>query len=352
MTGPVTVQHSRTVDPAEWEALLAASDDAGLCHTLDWLTMTAEVFSLEVHVLVARVEGRIVGAFPLHLDRRLRQARSGPMGPAGPLTVRDLSPAHRAVVTAALSRAVARWAWRHGVRRVTCAAPALAPARRSDPVSPLPPRWRVQSTQTLLLHLDNEPSLRERLHPDVRRMMRMAETAGLRVERARWLDLLDDYYRLHEATYRRTGAEPHPRRYFEGIATLAERGRAVLWVARDATGRPVAFHNSARYGDGAFYSTGCSDPEAARVGANYLVFWGALLGALADGCRWYEIGEVFPETTAGKAHGLTVFKRKFGGEPHPYHRAGLLLVTPGWLLGAPWRLITRLVTPSESSEDA
>jgi hypothetical protein len=155
------------------------------------------------------------------------------------------------------------------------------------------------------------------LSQNARQMAQRALSLGYTVTRTDWDSQVDEYYRVHEETYRRTGVQPHPRAYFEGIAReMGPRGNAVLWVGRDAEGRSVAFHNDARMAGASMYHTGCCETAHLRSGVNYLLFWEAMRGARREGCAWYEIGEVFPCPGTEKERGLTVFKSKFGGEDH------------------------------------
>jgi hypothetical protein len=153
--------------------------------------------------------------------------------------------------------------------------------------------------------------------------------------------MLDEYYLTHLETYRRTGASHHPKEYFEIIAETAHRGQAVLWVGRDPSGKPVAFHNCARYRKGSLYNTGCCKTEHLRSGINYLLFWNAIVGAKEDGCNWYEVGEVFPNETGGKLRGLSIFKEKFDGELYRYYRAEIQLLR--W--PPPYAKLAALVLP-------
>jgi hypothetical protein len=91
-------------------------------------------------------------------------------------------------------------------------------------------------------------------------------------------------------------------------------------VGFDPLGKPVAFHNDARFKNAAMYHTGCSETLHLRSGINYLLFWEAICGEKVDGLLWYESGEVFPAAKLGKEKGLTDFKSKFGGELHRVFR--------------------------------
>lgn len=328
------VSANTSVSAEEWTEMLHASDDVWLYHTLPWLDMTAGVYALENWYFVARDGGCTLGAFPVQRMRYSRYARScdtgysGLMGSAGPFFRRSLSPKQRGRVLTTLTDAVRRWAKDVRVDRVHCSLPPLAASclKNVRGVNPLATAgWEDVSTHTRLSALSRpESTLWRDLAEDARRSVKRAQALGYTVSREDWRDRLEDYYQVHQETYRRTGVPPHPKGYFAGIASdIAPQGQAVLWVGRDPEGRAVAFHNDARYRSGSLYWTGCCETGHLESGINYLLFWQALVGAQEDGCAWYEIGEAFPGVRSGKEFGLTVFKAKFGGELFRYFRGDL-----------------------------
>ena len=161
-----------------------------------------------------------------------------------------------------------------------------------------------------------------RISETARQTARKAEKGGIIIVQANWAEMLDSYYIVHQENYRRTGVMPHPKSYFSGIAhEMAEAGYSVLWAALDREGHAIAFHNDMHFGVGAWYHTGCSTDAALKNGANYLLFWKSMLGAKAAGRRWYDCGEIFPVSADKKRDGLTLFKTRFGGEPHRFLKA-------------------------------
>lgn len=322
-------QHLRAVSRDDWSNLIAASDGAWLYHLLPWLELSASVHSLENHFFVAVQDGRPLGALPLQLSRRLRHAFSTVRGPAGPFWIRGLSAKSREQVLAALTGAALEWARSSGVGIVACALPPLATTSLDNGrgVNPLVlAGWTDLSTHTRIASLaGNESDLWASLSKNARWTIKQARAAGYTVRPLPWDAVLDDYYQAHEATCRRTGATAHPRSYFEGIAgRIAPLGHSVLWAGFDGTGRPVAFHNSARFRNSAAYWTGCAEGEHLASGVSYLLFWHAMIGAQQAGCRWYDVGEAFPGAAAGsKLRGLTGFKSKFGGELFRFYRGEL-----------------------------
>jgi hypothetical protein len=349
------VTHNSSVDPEEWAALIDRSDDAWLYHCLDWLDQTARVYSLTNHFVIARQNGVAVGAIPLQLSPayRLGQPRhvvySTMMGPAGPFCSRDLSPAQRNRVLTELTTASKNWAGERDAELITCFLPPLAPNNLANPrgINPLTVAgWIDTSTHTRIVDLgETETQLLSDLSSNARQYLKKCSSAGYTVERADWLSMLDDYYRIHEQNYHRTGAPPHPKTYFQVISRFGAKNKSVLWVCRDPKGTPVAFHNSARFADGALYWTGCCLNEHIESGANYLLLWQSLLGAKQDGCRWFEVGEVFPNAQEGKRHGLSVFKNKFGGSLYRLFRGEIRLREPS-LLRSYWRMLKARYKPS------
>jgi hypothetical protein len=339
------VSHVDGPAPQSWDDAVRASADAWLFHDSRWIAATAEVFSLVNHFFIIEEAGRVIAGMPLQVTRGGRRLTAWPqafslfMGGGGPLAVDELEPDRRAAAREAVCRAAVEWAKGAKIGRLECQLPPLAAARNVRDAHGLNPLvklgWQDRSTQTLVKDLTGPGGQLAGIDADARRLIRRAGERGYTVARESWLELLDAYYQTHVETYQRTGAPPHPRGYFEAIAReIASWGGAVLWVCRTAEGEPVAFHNCGRFVDGSVYWTGCSRKEHARAGVNYLLFWHAIAGARDDGCRYYDVGEVFPETADEKRQGLTTFKTKFGGQPHPLFRGQYLLWPRGFWI--PW----------------
>ncbi|HIQ22399.1 MAG TPA: GNAT family N-acetyltransferase [Planctomycetes bacterium] len=341
----VAVEVESEVSAAEWDEAIGRSDDTWLFHTAGWIELTARVWPLRNWFFVVRRGGRIVGGLAVQLAPGGRrpwvrpQAYSIWMGTGGPFAVRDLDAKARHRVLDALTEAVRQWAAQEGLAAVHCALPPLAPnnlqnARGINPLVPF--GWQDTSTHTRIRSLSQGCDLFDGLDPDARRLCRRAVEAGYRVAREDWSEALDRYYELHQETYRRTGATPHPREYFEGIArTMGPRGHAVLWGCRNSSGQLVAFHNCGRYGQGAVYWTGCSQTADAKAGVNYLLMAHAIRAAAEEGFRYYDLGEAFPGTSDAKLRGLDRFKGKFGGQMYRFFRGRIDLPRRRpWPLGA------------------
>jgi hypothetical protein len=252
---------------------------------------------------------------------------------------------HRARLMEVAREQLAALAAEGGASSVTVALPPLAPALRGERcprVNPLlDAGFENAVTQTWMVDLDGGPdAIWRRMEGRARTAVRKAEKAGISVRVADRPDDVNLYYRLHRETYRRTGAKPHPRAYFERVwCDFLATGLARIWVA-EMDGQPVAAENFATYKGAAWYWTGAATARGLAVEANSLLQWEAMLWMAAAGMRWYDTGEAFPEARSGKLKGLNDFKRSFGGVLYPVFRG---VLRGGGLRGRITRAIGALV---------
>ena len=173
-------------------------------------------------------------------------------------------------------------------------------------------------------------TLWKNLSTNARRKIKKARNCGIRVRKVSWPEYLDDYYRIHCETYERTGVEPHPKAYFEGIATqIAPLGHVHLFQAVSEDDAFVAYRNDISFNGSAYYHMGCSRNDFIDKGVNYLLQWEAVQHAAKSAIRWYDYGDIFPLTTDKKLAGLTKFKSRFGGQPHRAFRCELKIPQEG-----------------------
>jgi hypothetical protein len=141
----------------------------------------------------------------------------------------------------------------------------------------------------------------------VRRGIRKAVRAGLRVEFSNGFDSIRTFYALHCLTRRRHGLPPQPLRFFENIARyiLAQGHGFVATVRRED--RPVAaavfFHHNRK----AFYKFGASDYAFQQLRPNNILFWEAIRQCADNGFDSLHLGR-----TSLANEGLRRFKLGFG----------------------------------------
>ena len=307
----------------DWDALVEGSPDGWVFSLAGWqrLILAVEPWALRDHSFAYYENAKLVAVMPLQFSPHSGRMSSSGWGGSGPVIACGLEGAARERVlrvTLDHARALAE----------EVGAPVLdmtiSPVTRTS----IALRWGVnpfvffgfkdssQISQVIDLSASEE-QLFDAVSPKTKPLLQRARDHGIEVRRVDWAEYLDAYYACHCETYTRTGVTPHPRAYFSGIAQqIAPRGNAVLLAAFTAAGEPIAFHNAARFGEGAFYHTGCSRSEALEFGANHLLLWRSLVLAKQDGVRWFDVGTIIPGATDPKLKGLTLFKTRFGGEPH------------------------------------
>ena len=318
----------RPLDPeiaGAWDALVAASPDGWAFSLAPWqrLILAVERWGLRDYSFAYYENGRLVSVMPLQLSSVTNRMTSSGWGGSGPVIAGDLDAAARERVlrvTLEHARALAQEA---GAAVLDM---AVFPVTRSS----IAQRWGVnpfvflgfKDTSHISQVIDLSPSEDElfaAISPKTKPLLQRALDNGIEARRVDWAEFLDAYYDCHCETYTRTGVDPHPKAYFAGIAhEMAPRGYAVLLAAFTRAGEPIAFHNAARFGVGALYHTGCSRAQALDLGANHLLLWRSILFAKQDGVGWFDVGTIIPGATDPKLKGLTLFKTRFGGEPHRY----------------------------------
>lgn len=309
----------------EWDNLVKDSPDGWMHSYSFWQFMMEKITDWDIQDFSFAVyQGKqLVAVMPLQL--RWGMLFSSAMGPAGPAVIGRIDNNYRKKILKQVFLHVKEIA--QEVRASTIHV-AISPLNEISLNSKYGVNYLINygfrdvSTNTLISDLTrSESDLWKELAYDARRSVNKARELGYVVERVKWEEYIDEYYDLHVQTYLRTGVTPHPKAYFYNIAMeIAKRGLCVLWVAKDTSGKSVAFHNCGRFKKTAYYWTGCSDVTHMDGGVNYLLLWEAIRGAKNDGCEHYEIGEAFPNSLDTKLQGLTVFKGKFSGELHRLFR--------------------------------
>jgi hypothetical protein len=326
------------INPTDWDTLVASSPDGFAWATTAWrqVILGVERWQLEDHSFALTEDSRLLAVMPLQYCPPIRVMSSTGWGSSGPVVSAGLGIKHRKKVLTQMFEHAENLARQCGAVEFSFGVPPVNQISINAPwgVNPyLDYGFEERSgvTRILDLSLDVEILWKD-LSEIARRTINRARHTGYTVERGDWQAEVDTYYACHVETYTRTGVPPHPKAYFEGIADCSTpKGMSVLWVCRDAGGKAVAFHNSALFTGSGMYHTGCSASDAIEEGVNYLLFWEVMCGLKDMGIRWYECGEVCPNTTQesfgkNKLFGTAVFKSKFGGENHRYFRCFKRLV--------------------------
>jgi hypothetical protein len=311
-----------------WDAFVDASPEAWLWHRYDLCEALGHWDHSADASFALREDGRLVAVMPLRAItyRRLRlldacdvESLGGPAVLEG-LGRRLAARVREAAILEARERATGT------PMELRVVLPPLAPALRGDDAPRVNPLLELglENTLTQTWVVDLRPgtdALWEGLEGRARTAVRKAERVGIQVRDARpdTADL-DAYEQLHLATCARTGAQPHPRAYFEAIwAHFLSAGLAWILLA-EHDGAVVAARNFGVYKGAALTWTAAGLDEAGPLGANAMLQWEAMRRLAAEGVEWCETGESFPNAADAKQRGLSEFKRSFGGDLRPFYR--------------------------------
>jgi hypothetical protein len=169
---------------------------------------------------------------------------------------------------------------------------------------------------------DSHESLMSGYDGSLRNQVRQASRHGVRArvvvprDAAEAREVYSVFLPIHNASWRRTGMEPHPLGYLLGLdaAVRAAGGSDVVVLAQNAAGIAVAAVSCHVYADRAIYWSGCSLAEALPLRANSFCLHAAVLAAQWMGVRTFELGRFRPRETDAKELSVTSYKAGFGGE--------------------------------------
>jgi CelD/BcsL family acetyltransferase involved in cellulose biosynthesis len=292
----VNVVGRRPLQDPQWTAFVAGHDSALPFHHPSWATAVAECYGFPAFALTLDdSDGRIVAGLPVIEVRRHRE------------------PARWVSLPFTDSCPPLMGADADGVL-----APRLDAARRAAGVSRLEVRGdlpgpAVRPLGTYLAHrlplTGTEQEVYGRLHANqVRRNIRRAERAGVSVRVGDTeTDVTRVFYRLHTRTRRRLGVLVQPLRYFRLLwRHVLQPGHGVVMIA-EWEGEPVAAAVFLASAGTCVYKYGASDERHWNVRPNHLLFWEAIRGARARGCRTLDFGRTDLED-----RGLWEFKARWG----------------------------------------
>jgi hypothetical protein len=313
VTSPAPVQ--------AWQRLLEGRRDVLVTQTPDWLDCVCAISGYADASRLYEFHDGHLAVVPLvrrlHLPPRWATTASWPFdwGIGGPLATPGFGGAHARTVLNDLD-----------------GQPALRTALRLNPFSAelwhgtTPTRFRATNHTTYVLDLrDGFPEVwKSRFRSSVRRAVRKAERAGLRVEVDHTGDLVPVFYHLYEQSIARWAAQAHePLRLARLRARRANPERKLQYVARrfgDDCSTWVAWRDEepvaaiivlqrglhSKYWRGAM-----NQPLASPSRANDLLHRLAIEQACEAGCAYYHMGDSRPGSS------LAAFKAGFGAQPMP-----------------------------------
>lgn len=315
---------------AEWDALALSSADGWFWQTtawINWATAIASSSFVSGHSFVVQgPSGRVVGICPVNIEVRGGEKVFAFLG--GPIPAPafsdKLSVAEREQALRLYVESLDALAQQEHVVHGSVKMPftdALKPHRPA--VNPwlghgyfdLP--YLTQVIDLRLSEADLWGAMRRGHRSDVKRAQTSA-AVHLWDWRTISAEKMDEYQALHA---RDAGRVTRSRTTFEMMEQWIRAGDAVLAEAR-ADDRPVAFAVIIHYKTGAFYASGCREPERPDLPGSHLLQWEAMRWLKRRGCELYDIGIQFtgPQwfyVPTAKEISISSFKRGFGGATVP-----------------------------------
>lgn len=294
---PLTTPH--------WNAGIAKNPNAGFFHRTEWLSVLHDTYGFTPLAFTARVGDETTAALPMMEVNSVWTGRRGVSLPftdeCEPISSEDYS--LRSVFDAALAYGRSR-NWKYIECRGDHAASGL-------PGKPAP------SLTFFTHHLDldsSSPQIFGHFESSVRRAIRKAEKAGLKIDISRNIDAVRTFYELHCQTRKRHGLPPQPFQFFLNIHRHVLSQNLGMVITAYHNQEPIAaamFFQSERE---AIYKFGASSATEQEFRPNNLVMWSAIQHYVALGKRVLKFGR-----TSLMNEGLRRFKLGWGSQEGQQH---------------------------------
>lgn len=304
---------------AEWDAFVAAADGGHHSQSSTWATVKG-VLGWRAIRLVVRDGGMIVAGAQV-LTREV-----GPFGrigtcPHGPLlTRRDprlVELLHRGLLELARGEHI-RYLKIQPSSGSAHLVPDLCDHGWTPSALPAAPSANVR------IDLDaSEDELLARMRKSTREKIRQARRRGLRL-REGGLGDFDTYQRIIEATSRRQGFAPYPRRFYETLWEAFGEREGTLLLLAEFEGSVLSATLLLAFGEAVTYKMGGWSGQRSRVRPNEALHFAGMRWAKRVGARYYDFDGIdhraalavlrdgeLPEDARGT---VAQFKLGFGGE--------------------------------------
>lgn len=321
------------IGDAVWQETLNGSDDAWFWHTRSYSDFLLEINKARgvrdaSFALVDK--SRVVAVCPLYLDEvaGTQQLGCGDEPVPFPALANALSPIARERILEHYFGELARLADVHCAASIRMRISPLARNHIANPLRPFNPLARYAfldlpiSTQVIDLRLSEAAlwtDVRKGHRYDIRRAEKVCE-AVIWDHATITPEVFARYQQLH---CKDAGRVTRSQRSFDIMFAWIQAGHAILAEAiRD--GSSIAFALITVFADGAFYGSGCKDPDTVDLNASHMLQWNTMLWLKTSGCKYYDtglqyFGPQWSHVPTEKEINISKYKRGFGGVTIPVH---------------------------------
>lgn len=184
--------------------------------------------------------------------------------------------------------------------------------------------WRLGLTKT-------EDELIGEMHPKNRYNIRLAEKKGVKIEiiKNNFNKYFEEFFDLLKETAKRDNFNLHSKIYYKNIFKTLDSSNAFLSIAR-YDDKILLVNLVLLYGKTANFIFGGSSGEFKNLMFSHLAQWESIKEAKKRGINFYNFGGVGNDDKYESYGGISVFKKRFGGEFFEYSDSYDLILKPFW----------------------
>ena len=173
----------------------------------------------------------------------------------------------------------------------------------------------VRAYHTTILSLDRPDNvLRKGLHQSWRRMLRKAESVGVKITERTDQTPFRVLQRFYESLVRKKGFDGVDPDVFSRTQAGLPESEKINVIIGYCDNEPVTVHATSNLGDSGVFLLSASSERGYECRASYLAWWKAIIDSKGKGLRKYDTGGV----DFNKAPGIARFKAGIGGEEKFY----------------------------------
>lgn len=189
-----------------------------------------------------------------------------------------------------------------------------------------PMHLHAELTRQLDLTKSEEQLLSE-MRKTTRYEIKKALKLNIKITASKNMDDMDEFYKLQKETAKRQGFVEFDKRFLkEQFKVFVKDDQVILYTAYLGK-KKLAQAFIIFYGQEADYHYGASTLDGRKYPGAYLIQWEAIKEAKKRGLMRYNLWGVSPEGDINhRFHGVSVFKRGFGGEDVEYLHARDLII--------------------------